>query len=123
MNRANDAKGRAMRLILKRRLAAAGVAVVVALGAGASSAVACHGDGARAAANTTFFGAFQRAGGSQFEGWHGLWGWHRSWGVVTTYLGLSSDQVKTDLKSGQTLAQIANATPNKSADGLVAALV
>src|SRR5438094_1033717 len=101
-----------MRLILKRRLAAAGVAVVVALGAGASSAVACHGDGARAAANTTFFGAFQRA---SFDGWHGFRGWHQSWGVVMTYLGLTSDQVKTDLKSGQTLAQIANATPNKSA--------
>src|SRR6267143_1051220 len=102
-----------MRLALKRRLGAAGVAVVVALGAGAGSAVACHGDGARAAASTTFFGGFQQAGGSHFGGW--FWGWHHSRAVVTTYLGLSSDQVKADLKAGQTLAQIANATPNKSA--------
>jgi energy-converting hydrogenase Eha subunit B len=32
-------------------------------------------------------------------------------------------QIKADLKAGQTLAQIANATPGKSAAGLVAAIM
>lgn len=42
---------------------------------------------------------------------------------VTTYLGLTPDQIRTQLQTGKTLAQIANATAGKSASGLVAALV
>ena len=36
-----------------------------------------------------------------------------------TYLGLTVDQVKAKLMSGQSLAQVANATSGKSATGLV----
>ncbi len=42
--------------------------------------------------------------------------------AATTYLGLSTDQIQTDLQNGQTLAQIATAQ-GKTADGLVSALV
>jgi hypothetical protein len=43
--------------------------------------------------------------------------------VVATYLGISADALHTQLESGKTLAQIANATSGKSASGLVDALV
>jgi hypothetical protein len=36
-----------------------------------------------------------------------------------TYLGLTSDQLKTKLKAGQSLGQVASATPGKSSAGLV----
>jgi hypothetical protein len=42
--------------------------------------------------------------------------------VAKTYLGLSGDQIKTQLRDGKSLADIANATPGKSANGLVAAI-
>jgi hypothetical protein len=96
--------------------------VVAALGTGAGGAIACDRDGAKEANASKSFGTFQQ-GDSHFRGWHGFRGWHATAAVVTSYLGLTSDQVKDKLKAGQTLAQIANATPNKSADGLVTALV
>jgi ribosomal protein L10 len=43
--------------------------------------------------------------------------------AAADYLGVPAAQLRTDLKNGQTLAQVANATPGKSADGLVQALV
>jgi hypothetical protein len=43
--------------------------------------------------------------------------------VAATYLGLSPDALRSDLESGKTLAQIADATSGKSASGLVDALV
>jgi hypothetical protein len=43
--------------------------------------------------------------------------------AAATYLGLTADQLRTQLESGKTLAQIANATSGKSAAGLIAALV
>lgn len=42
--------------------------------------------------------------------------------VVADYLGLTPAQLRADLKSGKTLAQIADATPGKSAAGLIRAL-
>ncbi len=42
--------------------------------------------------------------------------------AIATYLGLTSDQIRTDLKSGETLAQIANAQ-GKTVSGLEAAIV
>jgi hypothetical protein len=81
---------------------AAGAAVaVLAFGAGAAMADG-HGGAHRNAAP-----ALARAGGTN---------------VVTGYLGITASQLRADLKSGQTLAQIANATPGKSAAGLVQAL-
>jgi hypothetical protein len=43
--------------------------------------------------------------------------------VVTDYLGISQSDIQTQLQSGTTLADIANATAGKSADGLIQALV
>jgi hypothetical protein len=43
--------------------------------------------------------------------------------VVADYLGTTVPSVLTQLMSGKTLAAIANATPGKSASGLIAALV
>src|SRR2546425_2589668 len=42
--------------------------------------------------------------------------------VAATYLGTTSDDLRTKMQAGQTLAQIAAATSGKSRDGLVAAL-
>jgi len=43
--------------------------------------------------------------------------------VAATYLGLTERELRTKLQNGTTLAQVANATGGKSADGLVDALV
>lgn len=43
--------------------------------------------------------------------------------AVRRYLGLSAARVRSELRSGQTLAQIANSTPGKSEDGLIEAVV
>jgi hypothetical protein len=43
--------------------------------------------------------------------------------AAATYLGTTADALRTQLESGKTLAQIANATSGKSAQGLVDALV
>ena len=51
---------------------------------------------------------------------HGLFG--ASADAAATYLGITEDQLRTELQAGKTLAQIATAH-NKTADGLVAALL
>lgn len=43
--------------------------------------------------------------------------------AAATYLGVSEETVRTDLQSGKTLAEVANATSSKSANGLIDALV
>jgi hypothetical protein len=43
--------------------------------------------------------------------------------AASTYLGISTQDLMTKLKSGQNLGQIAGATQGKSRDGLIAALV
>jgi hypothetical protein len=47
----------------------------------------------------------------------------RSLAAAATYLGISEQDLRTKLQSGQSLAAIANATAGKSRDGLIAALV
>jgi hypothetical protein len=101
-----------MVLGLKRRLAAAGVAVVVAF-IGAGTAAACHGGGGgdRAAMHNVLAAKFT------MHHHHA-----RHLGLLalpSAYLGLSKDAIKDQLESGKTLAQIADATPGKSAAGLV----
>jgi urease accessory protein UreF len=95
-----------MDLMPKRRLAAAAVAVVVGLaGAGAAGACDRGGDGhaVRAATFALHHGRHH----------HGLLR------LAATYLGMSKEQLRTQLASGTTLAQVAAATPGKSAAGLV----
>jgi hypothetical protein len=43
--------------------------------------------------------------------------------MAAAYLGVSAAALQSDLRSGQTLAELANATPGKSAGGLIDALV
>jgi hypothetical protein len=43
--------------------------------------------------------------------------------AAATYLGVSTADLQTKLQSGQTLAQVADATSGKSRDGLIAAMV
>ena len=43
--------------------------------------------------------------------------------AAATYLGTTTDALRTKVQSGQSLAQIANATSGKSRDGLIQALV
>ena len=59
-------------------------------------------------------GGFGRGPGRIFGG---------SEAAAATYLGTTAADLETKLRAGQTLAQIANATPGKSRDGLVNALV
>jgi len=47
----------------------------------------------------------------------------RDLATAAGYLGLSSGQISSELRSGKTLAQIAAATPGKSEQGLIDALV
>jgi hypothetical protein len=56
------------------------------------------------------FGKHMLHGGDEFE-------------AAATYLGLTPAELKTQLQSGKTLAQIADATSGKSAAGLIDALV
>jgi hypothetical protein len=57
------------------------------------------------------------------DGPHGRGGPHGGLDAAATYLGLSETELMTKLQSGQTLAQIADATAGKSKAGLIAALV
>ena len=50
-------------------------------------------------------------------------GMHDDLSAAATYLGLTESELQTKLHNGTTLAQVANATGGKSADGLVDALV
>jgi hypothetical protein len=47
----------------------------------------------------------------------------RAGSVAASYLGVSASQLKAELSSAKTLAQVADATPGKSQAGLIAALV
>jgi len=50
---------------------------------------------------------------------------HHGFGLFrasATYLGLTGDQLKAKLAAGQSLGQVADATPGKSASGLVSYL-
>ena len=48
---------------------------------------------------------------------------HDDLSVAATYLGLSDTELQTELRSGKSLAEIANAIDGKSASGLIDALV
>jgi hypothetical protein len=100
-----------MSLVLKRRLAVS-AAVLAVCGGSAGTALGCHGDGTATSARLSFTTAHHE--GLRHRTWFGT--------AVTSYLGLTPAQIKADLAAGQTLAQIANGIPGKSASGLVAAI-
>jgi len=60
-------------------------------------------------------GGFRRGPGARVTGDSGA--------AAAAYLGTTEADLETKIRAGQTLAQIANATPGKSRDGLVSALV
>jgi hypothetical protein len=91
-----------------RRLAVATAAVGVLVPVGAGTAAACNGGHSNDQAAATAFAHHENVGGL--------------FAAAQSYLGLSSDTLEADLKSGQTLAQIADATSGKSSAGLVDAL-
>lgn len=109
-----------MHLSLGRRLAV-GAAVVVAFGC-TGTAFACDGGGGRDAAAPP-----DATAGLALYRQHGRLRLHRQVAgllpVVTSYLGIPRAQVAAQLRSGKTLAQIADATAGKSAAGLVGAIV
>jgi hypothetical protein len=86
------------------------IAVAAASLAGAGAAVA---ESSHTHSNTLAHG--RRAGAPG--------GMHDDLSVAATYLGLTESDLQTKLRSGKTLAQVANVTDGKSADGLVDALV
>ena len=86
------------------------IAVAAASLAGAGAAVA---ESSHAHSATLSHGL--RAGGPA--------GMHDDLAVAATYLGLTESELRTKLRSGTTMAEVANATDGKSADGLVDALV
>jgi hypothetical protein len=98
---------------LKRKLLVCS-AVLALLAGGALTAVTAAGEGPLA--NGSHAGA--KHGRSSQR--------HRARSAITVaagYLGLSASQLQSELRSGRTLAQIANATSGKSAAGLTQALL
>jgi len=65
-------------------------------------------------------GRFGRPFDGRGLGFAGIFG---SFTAASKYLGLSQQQLFTELRSGKTLAQIANSTSGKSASGLIDAMV
>jgi len=102
-----ERKERRMRSETMRRL---GVVLVVAVALGtAGGALACD-----------------RSGSAEKEAMRTLASHHHRgavFGVISSYLGLTNAQITAQLKAGKSLAEIANATPGKSATGLVDAIV
>lgn len=86
------------------------IAVAAASLAGAGTAVA---ESSHSHSNTLSHGL--RAGGPG--------GMHDDLSVAATYLGLRESELQTKLRSGKTMAEVANATDGKSTDGLIDALV
>ena len=70
--------------------------------------------------------ACDRSGSAEKEAMRTLASHHHRgavFGVVSSYLGLTNAQITAQLKAGKSLAEIANATPGKSASGLIDAIV
>jgi hypothetical protein len=98
---------------LKRR-AMIGAAVMAILGGGVIVAVPAATGNSHARGHARHRSATVRAA---HRGGHGVLA------TAASYLGLSTAQLRSELQSGKTLAQIADATSGKSAVGLVDALV
>jgi hypothetical protein len=108
-----------MKRSMKQKVAA-GAAVAVVLAGGSVAAVSATGQGSSHPARSS------RRAAHRHPGAHLANVTRRRGHSLTTaasYLGLSAAQVQSDLRSGQTLAQIADATSGRSAAGLIEALV
>ena len=122
-----------------RKLGAVAVGAVALVGVGAALAASKLNSGAHAATAQRGFaaapqrqgappsgGPFGRPGGFDRDGDRRAFGFRGPGGglsAAATYLGVGETQLFTQLASGKTLAQIANATSGKSASGLIDAMV
>jgi len=102
-------------------LAVTAVALVAA--GGAFAAGKHHGSKASAAGGLSISSYVSSMTGRAAHDWGAGRGPGDDFQAAATYLGLSQAVLQTDLQSGQTLAQVANATSGKSSSGLIAALV
>jgi hypothetical protein len=93
---------------LKQKLAARAAVVVVLVG-GAVAAVTATGQGPSYTPVAAHGSAHRVVGGDL--------------AAAASYLGTTGTQLQSDLASGKTLAEVADATSGKSAAGLIAALV
>ena len=97
-----------MRLGRMRRLDAGAVIVGALVPAGAGAATACDG------------GHHDRVAAATYTMRHTFGAHHRGMlAVASRYLGLSRTTIVAQLKAGKSLADIANATPNRSDGDLV----
>ncbi len=121
-----------MDLAKKRRLGVATVIVVALVGTGAalgSSQLSGHTTSRSDSDHARFwFGVHGQASAGGLHGWlhsrrHFEHGRGDILAAAASYLGISTDTLRSDLKGGKTLAEIANATSGKSAAGLIDALV
>jgi hypothetical protein len=98
-------------MTLKRKLVLVTAGALVLAGTGTAVAAATgHGHAVRGVTANLGFGC--HGGGPSDE-----------LSAAATHLGITTDALKTDLQSGKTLAQVADATSGKSAAGLIQALV
>jgi len=113
------------------------IAVALAAGGAAFAAARLHASGGSTAARPGFGATGFRPGargygspggftpgsgsGRGFRG--GGFGPGGGFEAAASYLGISTSDIFSDLQSGKTLAQIANATNGKSASGLIDAMV
>lgn len=117
---------------LKQKLALGAAGALVVTGAGAAVAAASghgHGHGhvktpAARPSSTTVSGLFGINGKAGHEPMGGPgFGPGDDFAAAASYLGITAAQLQSDLQSGTTLAQVADATSGKSSAGLVDALV
>lgn len=114
-----------------RQIAVVAVGAVASVAAGAAfAATKLHGSRAAATSPGLTLGKVYASSNSgtqpRFDGDHGPGGPGRGGdelAAAATYLGTTQPALLTQLQSGKTLAQIADATSGKSAAGLIAALV
>jgi hypothetical protein len=132
-----------MKTFLRTKTSLAAVLAVVLAGAGAALAAdKLHGSRTAGAGPAGAVSASNQPSGGYGLGYGGFWGSRPHFGGPATrgsgllghalgaglvaasrYLGISESELMTQLASGKTLAQIADATSGKSRDGLIAAMV
>lgn len=108
-----------MKRLSPRRLTL--VALVLALAAGAAAALAAGGSGGKSTTQK-HNGAATPVSDTQLSHRHAHRSLQPTLSAAASYLGKSVLQLRSDLRSGKSLAQVAKETPGKSEAGLVAAV-
>jgi hypothetical protein len=108
-----------MKRLTPRKLAL--LALVLALAAGAAAALAAGGSGGKGATQT-HNGAAKALSDVQLPHRHAHRSLRPTLGAAASYLGSTVAKLRSDLRTGKSLAQIAKETPGKSEAGLIAAV-